>query len=144
MYLGMQIIRRCEQTGSMRDLWIIWARKSWPQTEVSCPWISKWDKKREEKTMKYAPLKWSWRRNTKVTRCTSITSSWKCLAGGRKRHRLASNIAGAGKKAKRARKKSGWRKVKNESKSPCDSSLNRPVPKPFKILACDWAQKNFT
>ena len=24
-----------------------------------------------------------------------------------------------------------------------DSSLNRPVPKPIKILVCDWAQKYF-
>ena len=50
---------------------------------------------------------------------------------------------GGGKKAKRARKKIGRRKVKNESRSPWDSSLNRPVPKPFKIHACDWAQKHF-
>ena len=52
-------------------------------------------------------------------------------------------VSGGGKKAKRARKKIGRRKVKKESRSPWDSSLNRPVPKPFKILACDWAQKYF-
>ena len=52
-------------------------------------------------------------------------------------------VSGGGKKAKRARKKFGRRKVKNERRSPWDSSLNRPVPKPFKILACDWAQKYF-
>ena len=52
-------------------------------------------------------------------------------------------VSGGGRKAKRARKKIGRRKVKNESRSPWDSSLNRPVPKPFKILACDWAQKYF-
>ena len=50
-------------------------------------------------------------------------------------------VSGGGKKAKRARKKFGRRKVKSERRSPWDSSLNRPVPKPFKILACDWAQK---
>ena len=110
-------------------------------TEMSCPRISTRKKKREEKTKKYAPLRWSLRRNTKVTRCTSITSSWKCLAGGPNRQRLVSNIVGAGKKAKGTRKKIGRRKVKNESRSPWDSSLNRPVPKPFKILACDWVQK---
>ena len=32
---------------------------------------------------------------------------------------------------------------KNESRSPWDSSLNRPVPKLFKIRACDWAQNIF-
>ena len=52
-------------------------------------------------------------------------------------------VSGSGKKAKRARKKVRRRKVKNESRSPWDSSLNGPVPKPFKILACDWAQKYF-
>ena len=52
-------------------------------------------------------------------------------------------VSRGGKKAKRARKKIGRRKVKKESRSPWDSSLNRPVPKPFKILACDWAQKYF-
>ena len=52
-------------------------------------------------------------------------------------------VSGGGKKAKRARKKIGRGKVKKESRSPWDSSLNRPVPKPFKILACDWAQKYF-
>ena len=52
-------------------------------------------------------------------------------------------LSGGGKKAKRARKKIGRRKVKKEIRSPWDSSLNRPVPKPFKILACDWAQKYF-
>ena len=52
-------------------------------------------------------------------------------------------VSEGGKKAKRARKKFGRRKVKNESRSPWDSSLNRPVPKPSKILACDWAQKYF-
>ena len=52
-------------------------------------------------------------------------------------------VSGGGRKAKRARKKIWRRKVKNESRSPWDSSLNRPVPKPFKILACDWAQKYF-
>ena len=52
-------------------------------------------------------------------------------------------VSGSGKKAKRARKKIRRRKVTNESRSPWDSSLNRPVPKPFKILACDWAQKYF-
>ena len=40
-------------------------------------------------------------------------------------------------------KKIARRKVKNENRSPWDSTLNRPVPKPFKILACDWAQKYF-
>ena len=52
-------------------------------------------------------------------------------------------VSAGGKKAKRASKKIRRRKVKNESRSPWDSSLNRPVPKPFKILACDWAQKYF-
>ena len=52
-------------------------------------------------------------------------------------------VSGGGKKSKRARKKIGRRKVKNENRSPWDSTLNRPVPKPFKILACDWAQKIF-
>ena len=52
-------------------------------------------------------------------------------------------VSGGGRKAKQARKKIGRGKVKNESRSPWDSSLNRPVPKPFKILACDWAQKYF-
>ena len=52
-------------------------------------------------------------------------------------------VSGGGKKSKRARKKIGRRKVKNENRSPWDSSLNQPVPKPFKILACDWAQKYF-
>ena len=52
-------------------------------------------------------------------------------------------VSGGGKKAKRARKKIARRKVKNESRSPWDSSLNRPVPKPFEVLACDWAQKYF-
>ena len=52
-------------------------------------------------------------------------------------------VCGGGKKIKRARKKIGRRKVKNENRSPWDSSLNRPVPKPFKVLACDWAQKYF-
>ena len=52
-------------------------------------------------------------------------------------------VSGGGKKSKRARKKIGRRKVKNENRSPWDSTLNRPVPKPFKILACDWAQKYF-
>ena len=52
-------------------------------------------------------------------------------------------VSGGGKKSKRARKKIGRRKVKNENRSPWDSSLNRPVPKPFKVLACDWAQKIF-
>ena len=47
------------------------------------------------------------------------------------------------KKSKRARKKIGRREVKNENRSPWDSSLNQPVTKPFKILACDWAQKYF-
>ena len=32
---------------------------------------------------------------------------------------------------------------KNERASPWDSSLNRPVTKPIKILVCDWAQKFF-
>ena len=41
-------------------------------------------------------------------------------------------VSGGGRKAKRARKKIWRRKVKNESRSPWDSSLNRPVPKPFK------------
>ena len=50
-------------------------------------------------------------------------------------------VSGGGKKSKRARKKIGRRKFKNENRSPWDSTLNRPVPKPFKILACDWAQK---
>ena len=40
-------------------------------------------------------------------------------------------VSGGGKKAKRARKKIGRRKVKKESRSPWDSSLNRPVPKYF-------------
>ena len=31
------------------------------------------------------------RSNTKYTRCTSIISSWMCLAGGRKRQRLVCN-----------------------------------------------------
>ena len=44
-------------------------------------------------------------------------------------------VSGGGRKAKQARKKIGRRKVKKESRSPWDSSLNRPVPKPFKILA---------
>ena len=52
-------------------------------------------------------------------------------------------VSGGGKKSKRARKKIGRRKVKNENRSPWDSTLNRPVPKPCKILACDWAQKYF-
>ena len=52
-------------------------------------------------------------------------------------------VSGGGKKAKLARKKVRRRKVKNESRSSWDSSLNRPVPKPFKILACDWAQNYF-
>ena len=52
-------------------------------------------------------------------------------------------VSGGGKKSKRARKKIGRRKVKNENRSPWDSTLNRPVPKPFKILACDWTQKYF-
>ena len=52
-------------------------------------------------------------------------------------------VSAGGKKAKRARKKIRRRKVKNESRSPWDSSLNGPVPKPFKILASDWAQKYF-
>ena len=52
-------------------------------------------------------------------------------------------VSGSGKKAKRARKKIRRRKVTNESRSPWDSSLNRPVPKLFKIFACDWAQKYF-
>ena len=52
-------------------------------------------------------------------------------------------VSGGGKKSKRARKKIGRRKFKNENRSPWDSTLNRPVPKPFKILACDWAQKYF-
>ena len=49
---------------------------------------------------------------------------------------------GAGKRLN-GRGKIRRRKGKNESRSPWDSSLNRPVPKPFKILACDWAQKYF-
>ena len=52
-------------------------------------------------------------------------------------------VSGGGRKAKLARKKIWRRKVKNESRSPWDSFLNRPVPKPFKIFACDWAQKYF-
>ena len=52
-------------------------------------------------------------------------------------------VCGGRKKIKRARKKIRRRKVKNENRSPWDSSLNRPVPKPFKVLACDWAQKYF-
>ena len=52
-------------------------------------------------------------------------------------------VSGGGNKSKRARKKIGRRKVKKENRSPWDSSLNRPVPKPFKVLACDWAQKIF-
>ena len=35
-------------------------------------------------------------------------------------------VSGEGKKAKRASKKIGRRKVKKESRSPWDSSLNRP------------------
>ena len=63
----------------------------------------------------------------------------------RRRHILGDPgaVSGGGKKAKRARKKIGRRKVKKESRSPWDSSLNGPVPKPFKILASDWAQKYF-
>ena len=68
-----------------------------------------------------------------------------CFFHFRLRHILGDPgaVSGGGKKAKRARKKIGRRKVKKESRSPWDSSLNRPVPKPFKILACDWAQKYF-
>ena len=52
-------------------------------------------------------------------------------------------LVGAEKKSKQARTKIGRGKVKNENKNPWDSSFNRPVPKPLKILACDWAQKYF-
>ena len=45
-------------------------------------------------------------------------------------------VSGGGKKAKRARKKIGRRKIKNESGSPWDSSLNRLVPKPNKTDPC--------
>ena len=31
----------------------------------------------------------------------------------------------------------------SELTSPWDCTLNRPVPKPNKILVCDWVQKNF-
>ena len=43
-------------------------------------------------------------------------------------------VSGSGEKSKQARKKIGQRKAKNENRSPWDSSLNRPVPKPFKSL----------
>ena len=33
--------------------------------------------------------------------------------------------------------------LQERKKSPWDSTLNRPVPKPIKILVCDWAQKYF-
>ena len=33
--------------------------------------------------------------------------------------------------------------LQERKRSPWDSSLNRPVPKPIKILVCDWAQKYF-
>ena len=59
--------------------------------EMSCPWIGNREKKSEEKTMKYGPLRWELKRNIKDTRCTSITSSWMCSVGGRKRQRLACN-----------------------------------------------------
>ena len=33
--------------------------------------------------------------------------------------------------------------LQERKRSPWDSSLNRPVPKPIEILVCDWAQKYF-
>ena len=68
------------------------------------------------------------------------------LDGGRRLYTILGDpgaVSAGGEKAKRTRKKFGRRKVKNEGRSPWDSSLNQPVPKPFKILACDWAQKYF-
>ena len=33
--------------------------------------------------------------------------------------------------------------LQERKRSPWDSTLNRPVPKPIQILVCDWAQKYF-
>ena len=52
-------------------------------------------------------------------------------------------LVGAGKSLNGRGKKSGEEKSRTKYRSPWDSSLNRPVPKPFKVLACDWAQKIF-
>ena len=53
------------------------------------------------------------------------------------------HLVGAEKRLNGRAKKSGEEKSRKKVGAPWDSSLNRPVPKPFKILACDWAQKYF-
>ena len=40
-------------------------------------------------------------------------------------------------------KKSKRPSLQERKRSPWDSTLNQPVPKPIKILVCDWAQKYF-
>ena len=58
--------------------------------EMSCPWTSNREKESEEKTMKYGPLRWELKEKYKGYEY-SITSSWMCLVGGRKRQRLVCN-----------------------------------------------------
>ena len=59
--------------------------------EMSCPWTTNREKKSEEKTMKYGPLRWELKEKYKGYEYTSITSSYMCLVGGRKRQRLVCN-----------------------------------------------------
>ena len=40
-------------------------------------------------------------------------------------------------------RKSRRSSLQERKRSPWDSTLNRPVPKPIEILVCDWAQKYF-
>ena len=52
-------------------------------------------------------------------------------------------VSRGGKKSKRARKKFGRRKVKNDEKSPWGQVLNGPVQTAGVVLASDWCHKTF-
>ena len=49
---------------------------------MSCPWIENREKKDEEKSVKYGPLRWSYKIDTLDIHSTSTILSWTCLGVG--------------------------------------------------------------
>ena len=46
--------------------------------EMSCPWIQNWEKKSEEKTAKYGPLRFELKKQTLAMKLNNVTSSLTC------------------------------------------------------------------